>query len=147
MSDLFTALNTLDEYAGMLKKLQDAIKAAMPCEDAVKHHAHAMEAARRELDAIKDETIVRQNGMQQFKQHAQEERDREIQRLDADRKERVAILTSENQKLTGIKFATEQAQRELDAVRQEKRRADEEYAKVNRLIDQAAENFTALRRA
>jgi len=146
MSDLMTALNTLNQYEVMLKKLQDAIKTAMPCEEAVKDHERAMTAARRELDALKDEIIVRQNGVEKFKKHAQEERDREIQRLDADRKERVAIITNENQKLTAVRFATEQAQRELDTVRQEKRQADAEFARINRMIDQAAENFTALRR-
>lgn len=147
MSQLIEALNTLNQYEVMLRKLQDAIKTAMPCELAVKDHARTMAEAKRELDGIKDEIIVRQNGMQQFKQHAQEERDREIQRLDADRRERVAILTSENQRLTAIRFAIEQATRELDEVRQEKRRADEELAKISRMVGEAAENFTALRRA
>jgi chromosome segregation ATPase len=146
MSELMSALNTLNTYEVMLRKLQDAIKIALPCEEAVKDHERAMTEARRELDALKDEMIVRQNGVEKFKKHAQEERDREIQRLDSDRKERVAILTNENQKLAAVRFATEQAQRELDAVRQDKRRADEEFAKINRMIDQAAENFTALRR-
>jgi len=146
MSDLVTALNTLHSYETMLVKLQDAIKTAMPCDQAVKDHERAMREATRQLDALKDEMIVRQNGVEKFKQHAQEERDRELQRLDADRKERVAILANENQKLTAVRFAIEQAQRELDSVRQEKRRADEELAKFNRMIDQAAENFTALRR-
>jgi chromosome segregation ATPase len=147
MSDLIAALNTLNQYEVMLKKLQDAIKEAMPCEQAVKEHDRAMRENMRQLDAIKDEMIVRQNGVLQFKQHAQEERDREIQRLDADRRERVAILTTENQRLSAVRFAIEQATRELDEVRQEKRRADEELAKISRLVGEAAENFTALRRA
>ena len=146
MSELISALNVLNSYEVMLRKLQEAIKTAIPCEEAVKNHEREMAAARRELDALKDEAIVRQNGVEKFKQHAQEERDREIQRLDVERKERIAILTNENQKLSAVRFAVEQAQRELDAVRQEKRRADEEFAKINRMIDQAAENFTALRR-
>lgn len=147
MSDLIAALNTLDSYGALLKKLQDAIKVALPCEEAVKDHERLMRESRKELDAINNEIIVRQNGVEKFKQHAQEERDREIQRIDVERKERFALLTNDNQKLTAVQFAIAQAQRELDAVRQEKRRADEEYAKVNRMIDQAAENFTALRRA
>lgn len=147
MSDLIAALNTLNQYEVMLRKLQEAIKTALPCEEAVKDHERSMRAARKELDALKDELIVRQNGVDKFKQHAQEERDRELQRTDVERKERIALLTNDNQKLTAVRFAIEQAQRDLDLVRQDKRRADEEMAKVNRMIDQAAENFTALRRA
>ena len=147
MSALMEALNTLRSYEVMLRKLQDAITTAMPCEEAVKDHERTMREAVRKLDAIKDEIIVRQNGIEQFKQHAQEERDREIQRLDADRRERVAILAAENQRLTAVRFAIEQATRELNEVRQEKRRGDEELAKISRMVGEAAENFTALRRA
>jgi len=147
MSDIMVALNTLNSYEVMLVKLQQIIKTAMVCEESVKNHDRDIQEAKRKLDAITDECIVRQNGVEKFKQHAQDERDLEIHRLNTERKERVAILANETQKLTAIRFAIEQAQRELDEVRQEKRRSDEELAKIVQMIDQAANNFTALRRA
>jgi len=144
MSELIAALNTLSQYENMLRLLQVSIKAAIPCEEAVKDHERTMREARKQLDAVNDELIVRKNGVEKFKQHAQEERERELHITDASRREHDALLTHERQKLSAAKFAVEQARRELDEVRQEKRKADEELARLQRSLDQAAGQFSAL---